>query len=356
MNQTRPKRRKGWFWTGVGLLSGSVFLWSTFALALVQKTEGAIWVVIPLAILTGVGIFCVMRGMRAPAPKMPLVQQPIIQSQTNEKLIVAGEGVSKLEEAASFAKREARRRKLWYAGQLTFITLAIVFWNLFGYGMAYEKDAGIPMGGLITAAICTGLAIYCTRRMGRITARQKISSIRALEEAGTNQVSTGQAMLTLPDRNVTVDEFTTIQNLGQYGQTSVPHTRIRVEHKGRIPCVIQVKAKRREQMKFFDKDVYMEWRNELGRDRSERGEPIPKKVKIYGRKVHTALPKESIPTATEWARFIFDDPNIAILEGFITIEPDQILWVRREGLLPRDFLEEAVKLLACIAENIEKYG
>jgi ABC-type nickel/cobalt efflux system permease component RcnA len=155
MNQTRPKRRKGWFWTGVGLLIGGGFWWYLWYLATyeVKRGEVDLMTISIAAILTGLGIFCIWRSRK---PK------------------VVEKGVSKLEEAASFAKREARRRKLWYAGQLTFVTLAIVFWNVFGYGMAYEKDAGIPMGDLITAAICTGLAIYCVWRRRRLVIAEKI--------------------------------------------------------------------------------------------------------------------------------------------------------------------------------------
>jgi hypothetical protein len=332
-------RRKGWFVWGVVLLASSGFPWFLFAdtySTIGGDVQGALlFVLILAAALTGLGIFCVRRSSKPRA---------------------AVEKVSELVEAARFAKRKERRKKLWQGTEMGFIIFAIMFWVFWGTEMEDEEMlVGTPMGYLIPAAICTGLAIYCHWRRRRLVAELETGSIKALEKAGAKLGLSGEAAFTLPDRKVTVDEFTiTKTSYDQYGGVysfNYPHTRIRVEHRGRIPCVIQVKAKHRELVRFFDRDVYMEWRREYG---GQPSESIPQKVKIYGRKVSTALPKESVLSAMEWAKRILDDPNIAALGGSIRIESDQILWVRREGTLPREFLEQTVKVLVSIAEKIEK--
>lgn len=325
MNQFRTIRTRS-FWWGVGLLSFSGLLWFFAVVALEQYYQGALvdktelLFLVPAAILTGIGIWCVRRGI---------------------KRVVAE--IETLDPETIIAKRKARQ--LHILEWILIIALCIVpFVLMYHRGISYWAVVGSMSGLAAGAGIASNFRQRWLKKAGH--------GVKALEKAGAKvEGVSDMAVFELPDRKVTVDEFEIMESGGGYPSSvtyTVPHTRIRVEHKGRIPCVIQVEAKRREHPKFFDKDVYMEW------SRTHPDEPIPSKVKIYGRKVPTALSKESVPTATEWAKRILDDPNIAALKGPMWIDSDQILWVRREGTLPREFLEKAVKVLVSIAEKIEK--
>jgi len=60
----RKIHRKGWFWTGVGLLSGGGFWWVVFAFGILQKEPDAA-IVSPIAgLLTGIGAYCLRRGRK----------------------------------------------------------------------------------------------------------------------------------------------------------------------------------------------------------------------------------------------------------------------------------------------------
>ena len=128
MYQPRAKRRKGWFWTGVGLLIGSAFPWFQFTLSIARgDVYGALAFGLSLAAtLTGLGIFCLWRSRWKPG------------------------------------------RKLFLVAELSLMAFTIVFWNLFAIDMEYEREAGIPIGYLIAAAICTAMYILCYRRRVRI--------------------------------------------------------------------------------------------------------------------------------------------------------------------------------------------
>ena len=68
------------------------------------------------------------------------------------------------------------------------------------------------------------------------------------------------------------------------------------------------------------------------------------------------MPQDMAPAAREWAKRILADPNIAALRGDIIIKPNEVLWLKRDKLLHYDFVENAVSVLARLAERIEKEG
>jgi hypothetical protein len=233
------------------------------------------------------------------------------------------------------------------------------------------------------------------------------------------------------DRKVIVDrvwrrEYSTYGAV-EGGWSNVAYTRIRVEHRGEIPCAIELPLNYSpkvwfwwgvvllgsivpawlfsfedtfllipaaivtgigsycvwrglrvpkpfeflKRVKFFDKDVYTQWQRLLVARQTPTRAPrllnIPRKIKIDGRKAPTALRKEDISMAREWATRIFDVPNISALQrprGYkprLRIELNQLAWFRKEGLAYYrkagrvDEINKARAVLVNIAEKIEKY-
>jgi hypothetical protein len=110
-------------------------------------------------------------------------------------------------------------------------------------------------------------------------------------------------------------------------------------------------------IKFFDKDVFNEWRRSGYQPPAER---VPTKVKIRGRKVFIKLPEASVPSAKKWTKRILDVPSRGALEcsrvdkPFMRIEPNQILWFRGGG--KTEEMKKAKEVLVNIADNIERQG
>ena len=161
-----------------------------------------------------------------------------------------------------------------------------------------------------------------------------------------------KAISTSEDRNVTVDvlEVSSDSPLESEG-----YTRIRVEHKGKILCVVQIRNSARRRIHFFDKDVYMEWRREISKKLQPYEPPlkVPKKVTIHGHKTSTALPEETVPTAEQWVQNMFDDPDATVIRGTIRIEPEQVIWWTQGNMLPQELLEDATDVLVSLANKLE---
>lgn len=76
-------RRKGWFWTGVGLLMGSGVWWFFFASGMVSNEPSVPLLSIPAAILTLIGVFCLRRSSKAPTLEAGLAPESVYQIQAN---------------------------------------------------------------------------------------------------------------------------------------------------------------------------------------------------------------------------------------------------------------------------------
>ena len=215
-------------------------------------------------------------------------------------------------------------------------------------------------------------------------------------------------------REIRVQKSTVYESRGQ-GYVEVPYSQILIEHTGNVPCVVELplnhspklwlgwgvfflsmcaltqgcgayygspffmlpytimllipgvyclrrsrrSSKRFESLngiKLFAKDVYVEWKGTAHLSPLK----IPKKVKIRGRKVSTELPKTSISLAKEWAKRVFDIPNVHALEcsrwnkPSVRIEPKQVRWSRKRGK-PEE-IEKAKEILVSMAERIEEQG
>ena len=163
--------------------------------------------------------------------------------------------------------------------------------------------------------------------------------------------TSSKAILTYPDRSVAVDVVEEVRSTGE----KVPYTRIRVEYRGRIPCIIQMRNLAKRQINFFKKDVYIEWTKEICKEPQPFEPPlkVPKTVTIHGRRVSTAPAKTTVPKAEQWVQDILGDPNVARIQGIVRIEPTQILWWRRGSMLPRQWLEDAIDGLVHLARISE---
>lgn len=184
--------------------------------------------------------------------------------------------------------------------------------------------------------------------------------IKTLERWGarveTDPTTTGGkytiATLTSAGRKVIVDiiehKERTICGSTYIAYTRI-YTRIRVEHTGKIPCVVEVLKGKINHIRFFDKYAYTEWKRRKWDHRN-----VPKKVKINGNKVRTAAPKHIVLMVTEWARHVFNDQNIAKLNGILRIEPEQVYFLQEGFLLEGEYLKNSVDSLVNLAEKIEK--
>ncbi len=99
----------------------------------------------------------------------------------------------------------------------------------------------------------------------------------------------------------------------------------------------------------------IEWIEEIGKEPQPYEPPLklPKRVTIHGRGVSTALAKDMVLTAEHWARDILGDTNVAMIQGTIRIEPNQVLWWRKGSMLPRQWLEDAIDGLVHLAGKLE---
>lgn len=205
---------------------------------------------------------------------------------------------------------------------------------------------------LIGTGIAGGVLIFLTDKYQRRILEKARYGIKSLGNSGA-EIEANTAVFTLPDRRVVADVVRTTGFIpGDFTGpiAEAAYTRIRVEHKGKLAYIIQLPLQAGKRISFLDKDIYIEWRREYGRNYFQ---PIPQKVQIQGREVPSAFPDEITPTAAERAERILDLPQILVLQGLITIEPDQVLWVRRKDLLPQEFLENAVNMLVGIAQRID---
>ena len=116
-----------------------------------------------------------------------------------------------------------------------------------------------------------------------------------------------------------------------------PHTRIRVEHAGEIPCVAEVPHGRMDHISFFDKHAHMEGKK---RDLDPRDVSIESKI------------NENV--VAEWIRHVFDNQSISELKGILRIEPEQVYFLEQGELLDGEYLKDAANVLISLAEKIEK--
>jgi len=315
MRQPTGKKSSAWFWVGFTLLVISAFFWVIVILATVSESGdivGAIlFGVIVTAIPIGIGIYGIRRGRIPETPQW------------------------------------------WAWTALIFLAILAIAGGIIGLIVA-ETTSVLVVSGL---AIAVGLGLWAFAEERR---RRPQLGIKSLKRSGARLetpsedngfATSSKAIFTFPDRNVTVDVVEEARSTGE----KVPYTRIRVEHGGRMPCVMQMRNFVKRQIEFFEKDVYIEWIEEIGKEPQPYEPPlkVPKRVPIHGRRVSTALAKDTFPTAEQWARDILSDPNVAMIQGTIRIEPSQVLWWRKGSMLPRQWLEDAIDGLVRLARKLE---
>ena len=205
---------------------------------------------------------------------------------------------------------------------------------------------------LIGTMFVGGLLLIVIDRYKKRFLEKAGCGIRALSYSGAT-VEANTAVFTFPDRKVVVDTIWASGRItSKYADrpSGAVCTRVRVEHRGELPCVLQLPLHERKPATYVDKDIYTRW---------IKSQPqiqfllIPKKVEIDGQEIATALPNEMVLKVAEKARRIFDVPNLAAVKGVITIEPEQVLWLRQGDMLPYEILENAVNIMTEVAHRIE---
>jgi hypothetical protein len=205
---------------------------------------------------------------------------------------------------------------------------------------------------LIGTMVVGGLLLIVINRYKKRFLEKAGCGIRALSYCGAT-VEANTAVFTLPDRKVVVDTVWVSGAIAsKYADrlSGAACTRVRVEHRGELPCVLQLPLQERKPATYVDKDVYNKWIKSQPRKQFLL---IPKKVEIDGQEVAVALPSEMVPKVAERARRIFDVPKLASLKGVVTIEPEQVVWLRPGDMLPQELLENAVNIMAEVAHRIE---
>lgn len=205
---------------------------------------------------------------------------------------------------------------------------------------------------LAGTGVVGGLLLVVIEKYERIYLEKAGHGIRILADSGA-KVEANTAVFDLPDRRAVVDtvRMSGLVPGGYAGRLAgVAYTRIRIEHRGNVPFVIQLPLRNGKQISFFNKDVYTQWRKDSGQKHFLF---IPERVESNGHQIPTILPDEFIPKVTERVERILDVPDLTELKGVITVEPDQVLWLRRGDLLPQELLEKAVNVLADLAHRIE---
>jgi len=125
----------------------------------------------------------------------------------------------------------------------------------------------------------------------------------------------------------------------------MPYTRIRVEHTGKIPYVMELLNKK---IRFFDEHAYMEWKKQLGFSYGsimwDFEIRIPEKIES----------RTNENMVAEWVRCIYDTMVGAGLEGLLRIELEQVYFLQKGEFLEGAYLKNAVDVLTSLAEKMEK--
>ena len=193
---------------------------------------------------------------------------------------------------------------------------------------------GLLLGGYISI-----LSDKCLEKAGY--------GIKSLEKYGARvETDATTATFTLEGRNVIVDIIGINEDVGgEYGCVAMPYTRIRVEHTGKIPYVMELMNKK---IRFFDEHAYMEWKKQLGFSYEsimwDWEMRIPEKIES----------RTNENMVAEWERCIYDTMVGAGLEGLLRIEPEQVYFLQKGEFLEGTYLKNAVDVLTSLAEKMEK--
>ena len=193
--------------------------------------------------------------------------------------------------------------------------------------------------GLLLVACIQDLHDKCLENAGY--------GIKALEKYGARvETDATTATWTSAGRNAIVDIVSIEETLGEeYGYVAMPYTRIRVEHVGKMPYVMEVLNWK---IRFFDEHAYMEWKEQLGFSYGsimyDLEMHIPEKIES----------KTNENVVAEWVRCIYDTMVGAGLEGLLIIEPEQVYFLQKGEFLEGTYLKNAVDVLTSLAEKMEK--
>lgn len=192
--------------------------------------------------------------------------------------------------------------------------------------------------GLLLSGYISILSDECLEKAGYgIKALEKCSAGAETDATTVTCASAG--------RNVIVDTVSIEETLGEEcGCVAMPYTRIRVEHTGKIPYVMELLDKK---IRFFDGHAYIEWKKQLGFAGSIMWDfemRIPEKIES----------RTNENMVAEWVRCIYDTMVGSGLEGVLRIEPEQVCFLQKGEFLDGKYLKNAVDVLTSLAEKVEK--
>lgn len=253
----------------------------------------------------------------------------------------------KYTEVIRMTKEDAEREREHLKAQIFSALEWIILILLLG-GFAFNDDIRNITGWTETELLFFGLIIYifsigCIKGLKVGYLEKAGYGIKALERWGarieTGPTTTGDrpiaATFTSEGKKAIVDIIDVWEWMDYY--YCEPHTRIRVEHAGEIPCVVEVPHGRMDHISFFDKHAYMEGKK---RDLDPRDVSIESKI------------NENV--VAEWIRHVFDNQSISELKGILRIEPEQVYFLKQGELLDGEYLKDAANVLISLAEKIEK--
>ena len=229
-----------------------------------------------------------------------------------------------------------------------FILSIVIFYDDFssiiglGNVIGWEKWAlcGIVLViGLLLSGCMWVLSDKCLEKAGY--------GIKSLEKWGARvETDASTAMFAPAGRNVIVDIVSIEETLGEeYGCVAMPYTRIRVEHTGKIPYVMELLDKK---IRFFDEHAYIEWKKQLGFSYGsimwDFEMRIPEKIES----------RTNENMVAEWVRCIYDTMVGTGLEGILRIEPEQVYFLQKGEFLEGTYLKNAVDVLTNLAEKMER--
>ena len=171
--------------------------------------------------------------------------------------------------------------------------------------------------------------------------------IKALEKCSAGvETDATTVTWTSAGRNVIVDIVSIEETLGEeYGCVAMPYTRIRVEHTGKIPYVMELLDKK---IRFFDEHAYIEWKKQLGFSYGSI-------MWDFEMRIPEEIESETNENmVVEWVRCIYDTMVGTGLEGVLRIELGQVYFLQKGEFLEGTYLKNAVDVLTRLAEKMER--
>lgn len=243
-------------------------------------------------------------------------------------------------------KRKGKPLKAHFFSALELALVIILLISVFVFDDDICNITGGTEWGLFSLYIIIIILVFsgvCIKRLREECLEKAGYGIKALERWGasieTGPTTSGDRPIAATFTSAGKKAIVDIIDVWEWMDYSYrePHTRIRVEHAGEIPCVVEVRNGRMDHTSLFDKHAYMEGKK---RDLDPRDVSIESEI------------NENV--VAEWIRHVFDNQSILELKGILRIEPEQVYFLEQGKLLDGEYLRDAANVLISLAEKIEK--